>query len=201
VSGAKARFGLRAWLDELWIVSLDGALRPTTPALAELACNVALGTLKAAAPTGSAMVCEQLAHGGTSGPGDLPSQPAQACVDVVHRNPHAATAGTCRRAGLLGLPTLSASGARPATTTNPFCLACHVESNPTPGLKVAGPLGFTGAPLYADPRRQPSNPPPVWHGPRLPGWTSTYVVPADASTGPPPSASTVDPIWTTTGFR
>jgi hypothetical protein len=196
IAGGATRLALRAWLDELQVLSLDGAVAPATPALRELMCNAALGTLTSVAGGGTA--CEQLMLDSTSGPGDLPPQPDQACVDVVHRNPHAGGGAGCQRATLLGLPTLTAGGTRPDTRTSAFCRSCHSDASPTLGLKVTGPLAAGTVPLYRDPRRQPSNPLPVWCGPRLQPWAgAAYVVPPDAGGA---GCSTIDQVWTSTGF-
>lgn len=189
IAGMPVRAALRGWLDELQVLSLDGVLAPTTPALRELMCNAALGTMKGVAGGGAA--CEQLELDSTTGPGDLPPQPAQACVDVVHRNPHAGA--DCQRASLLGLPTLSATGTRPDTRTTPFCLSCHRDELPTPGLQVSAPLAAGAVPLYRDRRRQPSNPLALWCGPRLAPWAATSsVTPPDAGGA---ACSTVDQVW------
>lgn len=175
-SSGAAPSAFRGWLDELRVVSGPGS--------AEQMCNYAGGTLRglqAGAQAGAfvdAAAYPQATHDAISAALAVQGYPTYEryscerirgprapCLDDIHR-----TLGgdpSCVRHPLL-FPEgpLFADRPRPDSRGNVFCLSCHAPTNRVEGLQIGPALrpGPPGSDLSDDPRRQPSQAPPVMHG-------------------------------------
>jgi hypothetical protein len=151
---------IRAWVDELRLIDLQPA-EASSRVFAELACNLALGSLAFPGQVGSQ--CEQipLRHDepeDEEGVGTGLDFPVEAytqrnCGNTVHRNAvepcgHDEAYGVADKQPVAALP-------RPDFSGQAFCRTCHVSStDPVPGLRLGSLVAGT-VPSEDDPRRQP----------------------------------------------
>jgi hypothetical protein len=59
---------------------------------------------------------------------------------------------------------------RPDSTANSFCVSCHYDKSPVPGLRLSALRLAPSLPAKLDPRRQPTQPPPRVYGNVPPRW-------------------------------
>lgn len=188
--GNAATRSLRGWVDELRIYRLRPEDAVVNAGFEEQVCNFALGSLADPAPAGPvpaaitelqalikqqtgttpAAVCEQLVLESIDEPFDLPRQHRRtSCASRVHA---ASAPAHCLRSAKLGLPTLVADDPRPSSASTPFCKTCHTDAAHFDGLRMRALQTAQQNPTvdllprFADPRRQPLNPPAVVALPR-----------------------------------
>lgn len=173
--------GFRGWIDQLLLLA--------HPVDAEVACNHAGGTLvrvaDAPGPT--------WAHAEIAAAANLPADARFAC----HRDPtrdlgaHLGNlppgAESVRNALHFPEGPLRHGQPRPDSSTNPFCLSCHVEEGKG-GLTVDALRPRPDVAAEDDPRRQPMQPPPRVYGQIPAGWIAPGPGeggPAEALVAPP----------------
>ncbi|MEM1179056.1 MAG: hypothetical protein AAGM22_11975 [Acidobacteriota bacterium] len=201
--------GVVGWVDDFKII---GAA-PTH----EEVCNHAGGTLRGLAP-GSPSELYSLASSYRVGSGDihadltgfintLPGSPSTYSDYICERQEtftgaktclgatHGPMSAECLRPLVNGLnEALVWNANRPDAVQNPFCLSCHVESNPSLTMRPSTALAeeLTTLWMHDDPRRQPMQAapflfgaiPPNYFGPGNPGTTPPDPVNLDEQTNP-----------------